>query len=254
MPPLFVDGVEIQQVWVDGVRQDTVFADGVKVFAEFEDYRDDFLRDPNGTLVSNHQMNTGQFWDTDGIPAPPTIQPAINVGGNQSAQVRSNQAGDNDAQCFLYPITEVINHSFVLDVRFSWNPVFTNVFVQQNVVSLGSDPARTTSMTMGGATGFMNASMRIDEVEVFNQQFADLAQSSGRMKMYYDGTDIAGEFWAFPSGERIVVTRRPAPAPSITGRAYSNFILPSDGGIDVRVDIYDVTETGMPPEDIPWPT
>ena len=33
MPPLFVDGVEIDSVFVDGVEQDNVFVDGVEVFS-----------------------------------------------------------------------------------------------------------------------------------------------------------------------------------------------------------------------------
>ena len=33
MPPLFVDGVEIESVFVDGVEQESVFVDGVEVFA-----------------------------------------------------------------------------------------------------------------------------------------------------------------------------------------------------------------------------
>lgn len=36
MPPLFVDGVEIDSVFVDGVEQDKVFADGVEVFSAFD--------------------------------------------------------------------------------------------------------------------------------------------------------------------------------------------------------------------------
>ena len=37
MPPLFVDGVEIESVFVDGVEQETVFADGVEVFAAHDE-------------------------------------------------------------------------------------------------------------------------------------------------------------------------------------------------------------------------
>lgn len=33
MPPLFVDGVEIDSVFVDGVEQDNMFVDGVEVFS-----------------------------------------------------------------------------------------------------------------------------------------------------------------------------------------------------------------------------
>ena len=36
MPPLFVDGVEIESVFVDGVEQESVFVDGVEVFASAE--------------------------------------------------------------------------------------------------------------------------------------------------------------------------------------------------------------------------
>jgi len=252
MPPLFVDGVEIKSVFVDGVEQDSVFADGVEVFSVVagEDYIDDFLRDPNGTLITDHLMNTGQGWDTSaGTPTQPVIGDAVQAGsGNQSAIVAA--VGENTAFNMI-PLVSLFNQSFVSEANFSWEPFAGTLFVLIVQISIADSP--DTYVQISGGLGSYSWAMTVNDVAIAEGSFSNQDQSAVKMTMFYDGTDMAAEFILQPSGERIVVPQQAVPA--ITGierRVYPTTVLPL-GGQATAICMYDVTETAVSSFSMPWP-
>ena len=142
MPPLFVDGVEMNSIFVNGAEQDSVFADGVEVFSglQGEDMFDDFERSANGTPVLNHLMNTGNAWIAGrSFGTPTTIETFQN---RQNAFRQAPGTGSSFLSLRAVPLLEFAE-AYHCSVDCNWgtlnpNSVSANLYTHQISPAVGN--------------------------------------------------------------------------------------------------------------------
>jgi hypothetical protein len=250
MPPIFVDGVEIKTLFVDGVQQQEAWADGVQVFSAFEseDYYDDFTTDPIGTLTVNHLLNTGQSWNISfQDPAAPSLQAAI---GSLTGNFASSLGGPAGAYGFNQNVNvSFLNPSFMVDAFYAWQPI---AGVQSVTMAYYIEINPNSTIFITGILGGYGWTVLIDGVIIDSGTFPD-NQDSGHIEVFFDGTDIATAITVFPSGQRAVMSRRSANGMIPGPRSFSATSVGSLGAA-TTAQVSTLSETGVPPEQMPWPT
>ena len=170
MPPLFVDGVEIDNVVVDGVPQDNLVVDGVEVWARFTDVIDTMANDAIGTLQANHIMDSGHRW-AEGANPPGTIQ--VHGSSSNGRSIYNHAATDGAAVAGSVINSQDYPDKFTITTRFDYIAGPLSVFL---VLATKGDAQSAISVTFSDLSVSTDPSqvvLRLDGNIVYSVNVAD---------------------------------------------------------------------------------
>ncbi len=246
MPPLFVDGVEINSLFVDGVEQNSMFVDGVQVFSaeQLQFMFDDFNGSPNGTLVGNHISNTGQGWEAAEFDQGSVIR--TSVGGQGLGLL-----GTTSQSCDIQPLFDTDLTGFYCKVLLSLASTGLNLSNCRIYVGYRTlDAANSTYVRYAQQSGLLQ--LTNNELDLGLTTHPNTASRLIELECWWDGTDLQG---------RVTVNGQSVTTPRLAmidvlnpynGRTYNNENI-APGSSDAEPNVYEYTLQEYAPEDVPFP-
>ena len=254
MPPLFVDGVEINQVFVDGIEQQNVFADGIEVFTAFEPENlfDDFGRSANGTLIQNHPMNTGHSWVPD--LATGFLNGAIQSFQGQQGSFVTQVSNIAPASQVMEPVfNEPFPEAFVARMVGRWTrtDVANNTYINLEMRAadnVARNIVRYTFNIDGGDTSALNI---FDESEIHQTVPALGVNTFATLELFYDSITYQARVTRSAGG--VTITDR-FPVSGIMSRLRVGCQEQFFGNQTKNNSISEFELEEFRPQDVPWPS
>ena len=256
MPPLFVDGVEINELFVDGVEQGEAYADGVLVFDPGEYMFDDMGRSANGTPLNSHIMNTGHRWDNTSANVA-TIQTFHGL--QQAYFSRTGNIGGAGFTMLALPETGVAPVAYHARAVAYWNRPSPAVLatatraliyrraagVVQDTIQFNYSPDPANTLVTG-----ISVQNFVTQLQVVPMPWANVANVLSCVVEYFtDGISFQGRVTA--NGQTAITSRFPVGgvAPEIAVSSTENFF--GNTLKEAAISEWELEEYA--PARIPWP-